>query len=113
MRKDTDVMPHTRAGFDSGTPPVQTEPSRSNRRYHVEHVGADSLRLRLKHSHFPSVFDAKYLEKFARKYLQKCHQPCARLRRHVCLLLNPNLYPNLNLDLNLNLNLFLFLKLSQ
>ena len=56
----------------------------------------------------------KYLEKFAGKYRQKCPPPCARLRRHVCLLLNLHLYlnlylymdPYLNLNLNLNLSLF-------
>jgi hypothetical protein len=56
---------------------------------------------------------AKHTEKFAGKYLRKCPELCARLRRHVCLLLNLNLYLNPNLDLDLNLDLFLFLKSIQ
>jgi hypothetical protein len=55
----------------------------------------------------------KCAEKFARKYLQKCPEPCACLRRHAYLHLNIDDCLNLNLDLDLNLNLFLFLNSYQ
>jgi len=51
---------------------------------------------------------AKNPSLYLRKYRQKGHELCIRLRRHVCC----PLYLNLNLDLNLNLNPDLNLYLS-
>jgi hypothetical protein len=68
---------------------------------------------RVPRKHFLLMSLAKYPEKFARKYRQKCPESCTRLRRHAYLHLDSDLYLYLNLDLNLNLNLFLFLKSFQ
>lgn len=61
----------------------------------------------------PRLCLTKYLSLYVRKYRQKCPQPCARLRRHMCRNLNGEPYLDLNLDLDLNLNPFLFLNSFQ
>jgi hypothetical protein len=56
---------------------------------------------------------AKYPERFARKYLQRCPQPRARLRRHVCLYLDNELCLDLSNKLHTELNRKKFEKLFQ
>jgi len=52
---------------------------------------------------------AKYPERFIRKYMQKCPQPCAHPRRLVC----PDLDSDLHLYLNLHLNPWSFPTLNR